>query len=107
MDKPLLVVELVVGVIDAVDASLEHFEAQHRALHPGGTDGNADLLEQIFLADRLDLVERFPSAISVRIEADAWLTAQPRPENRISEMRSSETRTSIRTSSPHSGLTSS
>ncbi len=38
---------------------------------------------------------------------DAWLTAQPRPEKAISSILSPLTRTSIRTSSPQSGLTSS
>ena len=49
----------------------------------------------------------FPFTISISIEVDAWLIAQPRPENLTSSTvsPSSPNWTKIETSSPQSGFT--
>ncbi len=48
-----------------------------------------------------------PLTISISIEVEAWLIAQPRPSNMTSRIvsPSSSKATEIVTSSPHSGLT--
>jgi len=87
------------------ECPLEGVQRKERALETRRADLDAQQLQDVVLAQASELSVDRPRSVSVSIEADAWLMAQPRPVNETSLTVPASSRSSIRVMrSPHSGL---
>ena len=81
-------------------------EPEQRALEPDRGQRDADLVEQLVSPMAATSPAVRPFTISISIDVEAWLIAQPRPRKRTSSIvsPSSPNATKIETSSPQSGF---